>query len=303
MRGKHPTANIQDPEKLQDPSPSLRSGSFVGGLKLGSWSFSGCSMLLVGALLRFSGCWMLAVGCLLLAPVCFAQRQAETRPAPLDPVHAEREARALVADMLSQKPTQTNTGMLKIRDAKGQQREIPMRFEIWSTADTSTSIYEAKDPGPPRRDLKLIVIHSDGRPNQYSLSEDAGPAKTLTGDEAMVPFAGSDFYIADLGLEFLHWPQQRLLRKEMRRSHFCDVLESAHPKPGPGYSKVVSWVELEPPHGIVHADAYDTRGEVVKRFDPTEFEKVQGEYQLQEMEIRNRKTGSRTWIAFDLQKR
>ena len=89
----------------------------------------------------------------------------------------------------------------------------------------------------------------------------------------------------------------------MRRSHFCDVLESANPKPGPGYSKVVSWVELEPPHGIVHADAYDTRGEVVKRFDPTEFEKVQGEYQLQEMEIRNRKTGSRTWIAFDLQKR
>jgi len=38
----------------------------------------------------------------------------------------------------------------------------------------------------------------------------------------------------------------------------------------------------------------------VKRFDPTEVEKVHGEYQLQEMEIRNRKTGSRTWIAFNL---
>ena len=48
------------------------------------------------------------------------------------------------------------------------------------------------------------------------------------------------------------------------------------------------------------ADAYDSRGDLVKRFDPTEFEKVQGEYQLQEMEIRNRKTGSRTRIEFDL---
>ena len=90
----------------------------------------------------------------------------------------------------------------------------------------------------------------------------------------------------------------------MRRSRFCDVLESANPKPAAeGYSRVISWVEQESPHGIVHADAYNARGDIVKKFDPTGVEKVQGEYQLQEMEIRNRKTGSRTWIAFDLQKR
>ena len=39
---------------------------------------------------------------------------------------------------------------------------------------------------------------------------------------------------------------------------------------------------------------------MLKRFDPTEFEKVQGEYQLQEMEIRNPLTGSRTRIEFDV---
>jgi len=95
--------------------------------------------------------------------------------------------------MLSQKPAQTNTGTLRIKNAKGEQREIPMRFKIWSTADTSTSIYEAKDPGPPRRDLKLTVRHSEGRPNQYSFSEGAGPAKTLTGDETMVPSPAQTF--------------------------------------------------------------------------------------------------------------
>src|SRR5947207_11128316 len=194
--------------------------------------------------IRHSAIWILTLALLMVSwPVSFAQRQPEQRPAPLDPAKAKSEARALVADMLSQKPAQTNTGLLKIRNAKGDEREIPIRFEIWSTADTSTSIYEAKDPGPPHCDLKLTVIHSDGRPNQYSLSENGGPAKTLTGDGTMVPFAGSDFYIADLGLEFLHWPQQRLLKKEMRRSRFCDVLESVNPKPGPGYSRVVSWVE------------------------------------------------------------
>src|SRR6266566_1915603 len=68
---------------IGSPNSSLNSGFSGRGLKLGAWCFSGC--------------WMLVVGCLLLlAHVCFAQRQAETRPAPLDPVQAEREARALV---------------------------------------------------------------------------------------------------------------------------------------------------------------------------------------------------------------
>lgn len=232
----------------------------------------------------------------------WTQRQPEPRPTPIDPVQGEKEARALVTGMLTQKPAQTNTGRLKIRDTNGELRDIPMRFEIWSTGNKSTSIYEANNAGPPPCQSRLVVIHEDGKPNTYQISENGSAPRELTGTEAMIPFAGSDFWVADLGLDFLHWPQQRLLRKEMRHSRFCVVLESANSQSGSqGYSRVVSWIENDEPHGIVHADAYDTRGELVKRFDPTEFEKVQGEYQLQEMEIRNRKTGSRTKIEFDLQ--
>ena len=54
------------------------------------------------------------------------------------------------------------------------------------------------------------------------------------------------------------------------------------------------------PHGIVHADAYDARGDVLKHFDPTNLEKIQGEYQLEEMEMRNPKADSRTVIKFNL---
>ena len=104
----------------------------------------------------------------------------------------------------------------------------------------------------------------------------------------MMPFAGSDFWMADLGLEFLHWPQQRLLRKEMRHSKSCNVLESVNPQPVPGgYARVVSWIMIDTPHGIVHADAYDAQGERIKQFDPKNLEKVQGEYQLEAMEMRN----------------
>jgi len=243
---------------------------------------------------------LLTILLLMRPPFCFAQKPGE-RPAGLEPLTAEREARNLVAEMLAQKPESTNTGLLKIRDSSGQERQLPIRFEIWSTASNSTSIYEATDPGPPRRQVKLTVIRSDAQPNEYLLSENGQKPAVLTADRAMVPFAGSDFFLGDLGLEFLHWPQQRLLKKEMRRSRFCEVLESTNPRPtSQSYSRVVCWVEAEPPHGIVHADAYDARGKIFKRFDPTGVEKVQGQYQLQEMEIRNVKNDSRTRIEFNL---
>ena len=243
------------------------------------------------------------------ASVCFGQRQNEPRPAPLDPVQAEQEARAPVADLLAQKPEQntTNTGRARIRDAAGKEREIPMRFEITATPTNWASVYEtlATNGGPAG--MRLTVIHSGERPNQYQILDSADAAatnavpKVLSPDQTMIPFAGSDFWVADLGLEFLHWPSQRLLRKEMRHSKSCVVLESVNPVPAPGgYARVVSWIIIEKPHGIVHADAYDAQGELLKRFDPKSLEKVQGEYQLEEMEMRNRKTGSQTVIKFNL---
>jgi hypothetical protein len=152
---------------------------------------------------------------------------------------------------------------------------------------------------------RLTVVHTPGRPNRYELVEAApgGGAKALTPAQTMAPFAGSDFWVADLGLEFLHWPEQRVLRHEMRHSKACKVLESVDPQPVPGgYARVVSWVMVESPHGIVHADAYDAKGELLKRFDPKSLEKVQGEYQLEEMEMRSRKTGTQTVIKFELGK-
>jgi hypothetical protein len=228
----------------------------------------------------------------------------------LDPVLAEQEARALVAELLAQKPEQntTNTGQVRIRDAAGKERAIPVRFEITATPTNWVSVYETLMPaGGPDRE-KLTVIHAPGQPNQYQLVSSAGAGATnaapkqLTPDQTMIPFAGSDFWVADLGLEFLHWPKQKLLLKnDPRHSKACRKLESINPAPGAGgYARVVSWVIIESPHGIVHADAYNAKGELLKRFDPANVEKIQGEYQLEEIEMRNSTTGSRTWIKFNL---
>jgi len=56
--------------------------------------------------------------------------------------------------------------------------------------------------------------------------------------KTMVPFAGfKTFYIADLGLEFLHWPQQRLLKRRNAPQPLLRCAGKASmPKPGSGYS-------------------------------------------------------------------
>ncbi len=118
----------------------------------------------------------------------------------------------------------------------------------------------------------------------------------------MIPFAGSDFWLCDLGLEFFHWPQQKVLKKEFHRQCSCTVLESTNPNPSTNsYSRVVCWID-EDSLGIVEAYAYDTKGNKLKNFYPKNFEKVNGQYQLQSMVMENAQTGSKSVMEFELDK-
>jgi len=278
----------------------FRSSSFI---RLPRWSLTkaGHSFPLCGVIQILAALLLI----LLTAPACLAQKNVE-KPPTLDPMLAKREARELVAQMLSQRPAQdaTNLGLLKIRGADEKEWEIKVRFSTWTTPTNWSNVYETI-PAKDQPAVTLVIIHTDRGTNAYLLwigpggvSTNSEPKK-LTGNEIMQPFDGSDFWMADL--EFLHWPGQQFLKKEVRRNKFCDVLESVNPEPGTsGYSRVVSWISHEEPHGIVHADAYDSKGKPLKRFDPTEFKKVEGQWQVESMEIRNLKTDSRTVIEFNL---
>lgn len=245
---------------------------------------------------------------LCVSSCCFAQPQSELRAPPLlAPAEGERQARALVARLLAQTPDQpsTNAGVLRIRDANGSQRSVPVQFEIVPTPTNWLNIYKSSGPSSE----KLAIIHAKNEANQYwllksSATNQAPPSPQATATKAlMVPFAGSDFWLADLGLEFLHWPQQRVLKTQMRKGLSCNVLQSVNPQPGVnGYSRVLSWIAISRPEDIVivHAEAYDPRDKLLKEFDPKKVEKVNGVWQLEEMEIRNRQTGSRTKIEFEL---
>ncbi len=218
-----------------------------------------------------------------------------SQPITLSPEEAVKQGRALAAEIVAQKPSEntTNSGVMTIRDENNHRTQVPVRFEVVATPTNWFSRYRSGH-------TDLTVFHDGANPNLYRLATSDGKAKTLSGNQAVVPFEGSDFSISDLGLEFFHWPEQRLTKKEMKRSRSCQVLESINPQPAPGtYSRVVSWVDNES-HGIVMAQAYDAQGKEVKEFIPKKVKKVEGQWQLQEMEIDNDQTGSSTRVDFDL---
>jgi hypothetical protein len=229
-----------------------------------------------------------------------AAEQPATSSITLGPGEALKQGRVLINEILAGRPEHnaTNTGVLRIREAKSKYSEIPVRFEIVAGETNWETLYQTIPGTNASRSVTLQIIHAPGKPNEYHLTEDR--EKTFSGNDAAIPFAGSDFWVADLGLEFFHWPEQRLIKKEMRRSQWCNVQESINPAPKPGgYSRVVSWIDADS-NGIIYAEAYDAKGKLLKIFEPTEFKKVDGEWQLQEMEIRNAQTGSRTKIEFHL---
>jgi hypothetical protein len=163
-------------------------------------------------------------------------------------------------------------------------------------------IYEisASDSRPRE---KLAVVHTVGQSNVYFHTLGSNGPVQLTGSEAAIPFAGSDFWLADLGLEFLHWPQQRLLKREMRKTRACQVLESRPDSISPsGYARVVSWIDAEA-DGVLIAEAYDARGKLLKEFEVDKFTKVEGRWQLERMEIRTIPRPSMTAIEFKFDKK
>jgi hypothetical protein len=253
----------------------------------------------------------LVIGICCFFSFCLAQKQAESSVKSLDPVEGDREAQKLLAEVFAQRPEQSFTnGELKIRDRDGNEHKIPVRLQVSTSPTNWSAIYEtvgasASSQQAGKSDIiKAIIMHNGSQPSEYLVFESGstriGPNK-LAPEGTMTPFANSDFWLADLGLEFLHWPKQRVAKKEMYSSRYCAVLDSINPTPAKGgYARVRSWITTEAPHGPVRAEAYDSSGKRMKVFDVKSIEKVNGRFQVDSVEMRNLQTGSRTVLEFDV---
>jgi hypothetical protein len=192
-------------------------------------------------------------------------------------------------------------GRLNIRESSGRIVEVPFHFRGVVTPTNWLTIYSAEAVGTNAPQL-LAVMHSPDKPNSYWGATPGSPDswQALPPPAATQPFAGSDFTLQDLGLEFLHWPTQRVLRTEMRKGRPCRVLQSSQPPTSTnGYGRVVSWVDVES-GGLLIAEAYDPANRLLKEFSINKVTKVDGRWQVEKMEIRNPQARTRTQLDFEL---
>ena len=222
-------------------------------------------------------------------------------PAPInDPVEGQKLARELRAVAPAENTSITATLRLTVPGQPA--REVPLKSTVTVTSSNWTSIYEAHPTNAPTE--VLTILHVPGKPNQYEWRH--GERVTVfRGDIATNHFAGSDFALIDLGLEFFHWPIQSLAFRQMRKSQGCDVLES-RPAFVALYTNVLSWIpqdaRAEGTPGVLMAEAYDRKG-LVKEFEIKDFERIGGRWEVREMEIRNVRAKTSTRLRFQFHER
>jgi hypothetical protein len=215
-----------------------------------------------------------------------------------DAVTAETEGRELAQQLRALRPAQslTNSGTLKLRGDKSRRADFPLQIVTLVTETNWQTVYCASSTNPV---ASFAVLHTPAQANDYRLES---CWDTNRNSQLWLPFAGSDFSLLDLGAEFFHWPDQKLVKKEIKKGQSCDVLESRPADVATnGYSRVVSWIDRDT-GGIVQADAYDAKGKLLKEFEVREFSKVDGEWRVTELEMRNVQARVSTLLVFDFWK-
>lgn len=219
-----------------------------------------------------------------------------------DSLEAQRQrGAALVAHLRSQAPAyaMTNTGVLRVRDTHGRRRQMPVTIATWPEGEGWKVRYEALTSSnrPPE---VLTVTFATNRPPAFDASAD--PKGDLSSLRA---FANTDFWWCDLGLEFLHWPDQRVVKQEMSNGRLCWAMDSHNPGTN-GYASVRSWVDAEF-NALLRAEAYDARRRKIKEFSTGSFREVKGRdgqdvWMLKDIRMRDDLKDSRTELLYDLPK-
>jgi hypothetical protein len=194
-------------------------------------------------------------------------------------------------------------GVLRLSRPGTEPREIPFESHVILGKEKWSSVYVARFPNGTTETLK--VHHFPNKPNEYEWQK-GGSTQKLDGQSATNSFAGSDFTLMDLGMEFYHWPKQVLVYREMRKGRGCDVLESS-PASRHLYSRVLSWIDQESraqgAPGVIMAEAYDGHGKIFKEFEVRGMKEVGGQWQVREMELRNRPNKTSTRLQFHFEEK
>jgi hypothetical protein len=191
----------------------------------------------------------------------------------------------------------TNHAVLRIRNREGR-RQVPITVITRPGKGRWSVEYRVGGKGA-KGDGEISRIHysAEGPPTFEARLEPPGKPWSkdvpAPGDSAI---ANSDFLLRELGMEFLYWPDQRLVGRELSNGRWCQVLESISKKPE-GPASVKSWID-EKLGVVLSAEVYDARKVRLKHFSITQF-REQADRWTCSVSMVDDVRGTKTELAFD----
>jgi len=210
-------------------------------------------------------------------------------------------AKILANELYFQRPSEnySASGSFIVRFQDGRRTNIDVTITVSVENNSCAWRYDIHDGFKTRL---LVISDQDKNINVWTYSIASNTFTRIEPKNWYQPFAGTDFWIFDLmypALPCYQWPEQKIVKHEMRKGRSCRVLASINPHPGDeGYSKVLSWIDTET-KGLIRAEAYDSNGQMIKEFNLSKVIKKDGYWQVKQLDIVNKKKKSKTTLLFN----
>jgi len=203
-----------------------------------------------------------------------------------------------------------STGTLLIDSPNGR-REIPVVCQVKVREQTWETIYQAAATSQSGAE-RLIITHATLGPNQYLYARAATPTAPLPEAGPVLPpalsgpFAGSDFSLGDLGLEFFALAGTKPVEgpDAPGPAVLCPGKRQLPANfPADAVARVKSYIDKES-GSLLIAEACDAKGGLIKKFSlhGSSFKKSQRPLAAGKDGNSNEKTGSHTVLKFDMPK-
>jgi hypothetical protein len=133
---------------------------------------------------------------------------------------------------------------------------------------------------PPPETIRLDLSTTPAKLYQVR----KGVSKQVPASQLGSQVRGMSFNYEDLSLGFLYWPHPEMLKESRVSMQKCWVVRVINPgKDGPYYA-VDIWVH-QGSGGVAKMEAYDLSSKIIKRYEVTKIQKVNGVQTLKELRV------------------
>jgi hypothetical protein len=169
-------------------------------------------------------------------------------------------------------------------DLDGQLRENERVIPFHLTQDGSLIRYSFSDPE------EVIELRLGEDASRLDLVTDDAATK-FPADKLKANVRDTAITYEDLTLEFLYWPDGRVLGTDLIRTRNCWKLQLTATSHDLQYWYVFVWVD-KASGALMRMDGYDWDGKLAKRFEVVSAQKIDNRWFLKQMRVEKMKPGS-----------